>query len=182
MMVALRTRQGRAGRNTEVYRGKAWKPSHAHRTQCMKPGKQASSTKIPAPKRQDSLIDCLQHAKRHVHVGTFFSHESSKSGGLQAWRMTQNAIRSSEGWIHAAAQEGGTSSAFARSTGDEKKRHGTRSIVVITQAKKVSVREGERDTCVGPSEQAGTVHGRAELAVAVWKRFGVSGQRVNNEQ
>ena len=53
---------------------------------------------------------------------------------------------------------------------------------LLLRQKMVSVREGERDTCVGPSEQAGTVHGRAELAVAVWKRFGVSGQRVNNEQ
>jgi hypothetical protein len=34
-------------------------------------------------------------------VGTFCSHESSKSGGLQAWRMTQNAMRSNEGWIQA---------------------------------------------------------------------------------
>lgn len=101
--------------------------------------------------------------------------------------MTQNAIRSSEGWIHAwawaAQEEGGTSSAFARSTGEEKKGKKARSIsIVMCEAKMLSVREGERDTCVGPSEQAGTVHGRAELAVAVWKRFGVSGQRVNNEQ
>lgn len=156
-MVALRTRQDRAGSNTEVYRGKAWKPSHAHRTQCMKPGKQASSTKIPAPKRQDSLIDCLQHAKRHVHVGTFFSHESSKSGGLQAWRMTQNAIRSSEGWIHAwalarDAQEGGTNSDFARSTDDEREGHQKH----LRGKNRLSRREGERDTCVGPSGQAGT--------------------------
>jgi hypothetical protein len=64
-------------------------------------GKSTKISALTGKRRQDSLIAGMQHAKRHVRVGTFCSHESSKSGGLQAWRMTQNAMRSSEGWIHA---------------------------------------------------------------------------------